>query len=192
MANIILKLIPNKWDEKHFFSFIKKSDRCPKDQHFLAHNNAKREIVAGDFWECFIWSRRELNDKILYKVVPHRKVDPEKMREERARVAEFNAILSAMEKFVGDDFEKIVYLPDNRPFLLAKTKNRTALAAKYPSFIFMEEPDRLLAQPPKPQKPKGFKRPIGGRGSGKPRVGFDSGQPKKTSLNPLYKRFKTR
>ncbi|MBL8025876.1 MAG: hypothetical protein JNL74_05675 [Fibrobacteres bacterium] len=206
MANIILKLIPNKWDEKHFFSFIKKSDRCPKDQHFLAHNNKKLEIAAGDFWECFIWSKRELEDKFLYKVIPYTKINPEKLREERKRVNDFNRMLSHIEKFVGEDFEKVVFLPENRPFLQAKVKDKSALAAKYPDFYFLEEPERLLARPPAPKPPKRSGGSGGFRSGGKPFVkkSFGDSRPPyrkydnsegaarpKPALNPLYKRFKS-
>jgi len=185
MANIILKLIPNKWDEKHFFSFIKKSDRCPKDQHFLAHNNRKLEIAAGEFWECFIWSKRELEDKFLYKVIPYNKIDPERIREERKRVNDFNRMLSHMERFIGPDFEKVVFLPENRPFLLAKEKNKVLFSGKYPDFSFLEETERLLARPPAPRPPKRFGT---GRGGSKPFVKREKPKP---VLNPLYKRFKS-
>lgn len=158
MANIILKLIPNKWDEKHFFSFIKKGLRCPKDQHFLAHNNFKKEIVAGEHWECFIWSKRELEDKILFKVVPYQKIDSAKLKEERQRVFRFNRELSHVEKFISDDFEKIVFKTNNMPFLKSKGKTKEELAQKYPDFTFLDDPEGVLARPPAP-KPF-FKKPF--------------------------------
>lgn len=158
MANIILKLIPNKWDEKHFFSFIKKGQRCPKDQHFLAHNNLKKEIVAGEHWECFIWSKRELEDKILFKVVPYQKVDSTKLREERQRVFRFNRELYHVEKFKNEDFDKIVFKTNNLPFLKSAGKTRDELALKYPDFTFMDDPEGVLARPPAP-KPF-FKKPF--------------------------------
>jgi hypothetical protein len=189
MANIILKLIPNKWDEKHFFSFIKKSERCPKDQHFLAHNNKKLEIGAGEFWECFIWSKRELEDKFLYKVIPYNKIDPERIKEERKRINDFNRMLSHMERFIGPDFEKIVFLPENRPFLLAKEKNKVLLSGKFPDFYFLEENERLLARPPAPKPPKRFVAKSGNKPTYKKYVADAPKQ--KPVLNPLYKRFKS-
>jgi hypothetical protein len=197
MANIILKLIPNKWDEKHFFSFIKKSDKIPKDQHFLAHNNRKKEIQAGDFWECFIWSKRELEDKILYKVIPYAKVSVENLKEERKRVSDFNRVLANMEKFIGEDFEKVIYLPDNKPFLQAKIRDKSALSLKYPDFLFLEEGNLLLASPPAPKPPKRFGSAPRQGGKFPPPKGFNRGGASfgskpmvKPELNPLYNRFK--
>ena len=163
MANIILKLIPNKWDAKHFFSFIKKGERCPKDQHFLAHNNLKKEIIAGEFWECFIWAKRELEDKILYKVVPSAKIDPKKLKTERRRVEDFNRELAAMEKLVGPDFEKVVFRANNTPFLLSK-KTKEELAQKYKDFSYLVDGEGVLARPPirrpaYPPRPSSFARP---------------------------------
>jgi hypothetical protein len=105
-----------------------------------------------------------------------------------------------MEKSIGEDFEKIVFLPDNKPFLLAKEKNKTLLSGKYPDFYFLEETDRLLARPPAPKPPARFgsksgkpfvKRGFGGGGK-PPYKKFDANAPKpKPVLNPLYKRFKS-
>ena len=164
MANIILKLIPNKWDPKHFFSFIKKNDKTPKDQHFLAHNNFKKEIKPGEFWECFIWVKRELEDKILYKVVPFLKIDERNLKGERRRVEDFNRELSSLEKFVGPDFEKIVFKANNIPFLLSK-KSKEELSAKYHGFSFLIENDTLLARPPIKQQQK---HESSFKGAGKP------------------------
>jgi hypothetical protein len=161
MANIILKLIPNKWDARHFFSFLKKGERCPKDQHFLAHNNYKKEIKPGEFWECFIWTRRELEDKILFKVVPFCRVDVKKLKSERRRVEEFNRELAALEKLVGPDFEKVVFKANNIPFLLSK-KTKEELSSKYRDFSFLVDPEGVLARPPvtRPQRPeRGFSGP---------------------------------
>ena len=150
MANIILKLIPNKWDSKHFFSFIKKGERCPKDQHFLAHNNLKKDIKAGEFWECFIWAKREMDDKILYKVVPSAKIDAKKLRNERRRVEDFNYELNTLEKMVGPDFEKVIFRANNMPFLLSK-RTKDELAAKYPGCSVLVEPEGVLCRPPMKQ-----------------------------------------
>jgi hypothetical protein len=146
MANIILKLIPNKWDAKHFFSFIRKSEYCPKDQHFLAHNNYKKEIKAGEYWECFIWVKREMEDKILFKVVPFLRIDEKKLKSERRRVEEFNQELGGLEKLVGEDFEKIIFRANNIPFLLSK-KSKEELGAKYRDLSFLVEEEGVLARP---------------------------------------------
>lgn len=153
MANIILKLIPNKWDAKHFFSFIKKNDRCPKDQHFLAHNNFNKEIKAGEFWECFIWAKREMEDKILHKVVPFAKIDEHKLKSERMRVREFNFELAQMEKLIGEDFQKVVFKANNIPFLVSN-KSKEELSKKFPDFSFLVDAEGVLGRPPIQRKPK--------------------------------------
>jgi len=162
MANIILKLIPNKWDTKYFFSFIKKNDRNPKDRHFLAYNTFKYDVKAGEFWECFMCSQRELKEHLLVKVVPFKRIDERKLMYERKRVSQFNRELSVMERLVGTDFEKIIYKKDNRPFLLCRQDNREELARKYPNLIFMQEAEGLLARISERAFQRPFKRPNSG------------------------------
>jgi hypothetical protein len=169
MANIIIKLVPNKWDSKYFFSFIKKSDKCPKDQHFLAFNSLNREIQAGDYWECFIWDKRETKNRILFKVVPYKQIDKERIKEEKQRVHRFNKMMTVLERFVGEDFKKIVFRSKNEPFLLANTKDEQDLARKYPKFAFLKDKEGILARPVFRDKPvkqyggykfKGPRKPI--------------------------------
>ncbi|MFH0921645.1 MAG: hypothetical protein V1913_14940 [Fibrobacterota bacterium] len=162
MANIILKLIPNKWDTRHYFSFIKVNKFCPKDQHFLAHNNYNKDIKPGEFWECFIWSRREIKDKILFKVIPFTKVDEKYLKNEKRRVEHFNKELAFLEKFIGKGFEKVVFRQGNVPYLLAN-KPKEELVKLYPAFSFLQEPEALLAKPPDPprfKKPSSSSRPF--------------------------------
>src|SRR3989339_1566513 len=154
MANIILKLTPNKGDPRHYFSFIKANKFCPKDQHFLAHNNYKKDIKPGEFWECFVWSRREIKDKILFKVIPYAKIDEKLLKNEKRRVERFNKELAFCERFIGKGFDKIVFRAGNTPFLQSRLK-KDELVKLYPNFSFLEEPDGVLARPPAPS----FKKP---------------------------------
>ena len=147
MANVILKLVPNKWDNKYLFSFIKKNKNCPKDQHFLAHNSFKCEIKPGEFWECFIWHKREIKDRILYKVVPYKKIHEKHLKKEEDRVGRFNRELAFLERFIGKDFEKIVFRTNNIPFLLAKSRNEKELSRKYPDYAFLKDKEGILARP---------------------------------------------
>jgi hypothetical protein len=152
MANIIIKLIPNKWDKKYFFSFIKKGKKRPKDQHFLAFNSFKHAINAGEYWECFIWQKQERKDKVLLKVVPYRKIEEKNLAEERKRIGRFNRELSVIEKYVGGDFEKVVFRRNNMPFLLAsKSVPERVLSQKYPNFAFLRDGGDFLARPGRPR-----------------------------------------
>ena len=163
MANIILKLIPNKWDAKYHFSFIKANAKNPKDRHYLAYNTFKHDIRAGDFWECFIHGRRETAKRVLFKVVPFRKIDPTRVKEEIRRVLRFNKELDVMEKLVGVDFEKIIFKRDNLPFLQARRDAREELARKYPQLVFVRENEGLLARPSERLFQRQDRRPRGGR-----------------------------
>lgn len=162
MANIILKLVPNKWDPKYFFAFIKASEKNPKNRHFLAYNSFKHPVLAGEFWECFIVSKRELKERVLVKVVPFKRIDLQKLAEEKRRVGRFNKELEFMEKLVGADFDKIIYKRDNIPFLQAKRDAQDELARKYPSLVFTRDLEGLLARPSeklfaRPPRPGGFR-----------------------------------
>ncbi len=147
MANIILKLFPNKWDEKNFFSLIP-GIKGSKDQHFLAHNNNKKEIQAQEHWECFIWDKKEKSDKILYKVIPFRKVDESKLKEEQDKVRAFNRELEYLESIRGKDFPEIKFTNGNTPFLIASITEEE-ITLRYPGFMIMREDEKILARPSK-------------------------------------------
>jgi len=135
MVNLILKFTINKTNKDQLVAFDNKK------VHFIC-NDSKESVKPGDIWECFLWTGR---DKFNL-VKPFKKINPDDLEKEKKRVADFNKEVSTLEKKVNDDFKKVIFDENNKPYLwsnltTAKTKE------KYPMFIIKKIKDRVAARP---------------------------------------------
>jgi hypothetical protein len=142
LVNLILKFERNSksGEDAQLVAFFKKR------VNFI-HKGSKVDVKSGEYWECFVW---DVRDK--YNLVkPYRKIDPENLKEDIVRVREFNIRLSAMEKFLNADFERVIFDEYNNPFLLSKL-DLDKTKEKYKDYKVVELDGKVVALPPIPKK----------------------------------------
>lgn len=135
MVNLILKFTQNKSNKDQLVAFE------DKKVHFIC-NDSKQKVEPGEIWECFLWTTR---DKFNL-VKPFKKIDEKDFDSEKKRVEQFNKEVFMLEKKVGEDFKKLIFDENNKPYLwsnltMAKTQE------KYPMYIVKKIKDRVAARP---------------------------------------------
>ena len=135
MVNLILKFMKNPKKDGKVVAFFRKKI-C------FVLSNSEEQVQPGDTWECFMWADRGK----FFLVKPFKKVDPDKVKEEQARVDAFNQDLVTLERYKNEDFDKIVFDPDNRPYLKAK-KGKKYIEEKYEDYVIKVVGKEVWARP---------------------------------------------
>ncbi len=139
MVNLILSFIENKKnkDNKPIAFYEKKV--C------FVTNDSKILPKAGETWECFLWVEKDKFNLVR----PFRKIEPDKIEEEKSKVASFNEELQRLEAIAKKepDFEKVVFDKEtNKPYLFS-TVPLPKLKERYDDYIIIKKEDGKWLRP---------------------------------------------